>query len=215
MASRLNQEYDHLFKILLIGDAAVGKSSLMMRYVDNIYSENYMSTIGVDFKIRTLELDNQTLKLQIWDTAGQERFRTITCSYYRGAHGIILAYDVTDRSSFQNVRHWLQEIGRYAKPGVKVLLVGTKCDLVEKKVVSHEEAKELAEDLGNLPFLETSSKNLVNVDEAFQAMAREILASCQKDGMIGTRGAASLKLDGAKRIDTDTTGSSTCCGAGN
>uniref|UniRef100_A0A452XJM9 GTP-binding protein n=1 Tax=Aegilops tauschii subsp. strangulata TaxID=200361 RepID=A0A452XJM9_AEGTS len=134
-------EYDYLFKLLLIGDSSVGKSCLLLRFADDAYVDTYISTIGVDFKIRTVELDGKSVKLQIWDTAGQERFRTITSSYYRGAHGIIIVYDVTDRESFNNVKQWLSEIDRYASDSVCKLLVGNKCDLVDSKVVDTEEAK--------------------------------------------------------------------------
>merc|ERR1712232_757148 len=117
--------------------------------------------------------DGKTIKLQIWDTAGQERFRTITSSYYRGAHGIIVVYDVTDKESFNNVKHWVQEIEKYAADGVNKLLVGNKCDLSSKKVVSYDEAKELADSLG-IQFMETSAKNAHNVEQSFQTMAKEI-----------------------------------------
>ena len=128
----MNPEYDYLFKLLLIGDSGVGKSCLLLRFADDTYSESYISTIGVDFKIRTIEHDGKTIKLQIWDTAGQERFRTITSSYYRGAHGIIVVYDVTDQDSFDNVKQWLQEIERYASENVKKLQkVLNKMNLVE------------------------------------------------------------------------------------
>merc|ERR1712224_486904 len=134
--------------------------------------------IGVDFKIRTMELEGKTVKLQIWDTAGQERFRTITSSYYRGAHGIIIVYDVTDKESFNNVKHWIQEIDKYAADGVKKLLVGNKCDLQSKKVVSYDEAMELADSLG-IGFMETSAKNSHNVEQSFQKMAAEIKEKVQ------------------------------------
>lgn len=169
----MNPEYDYLFKLLLIGDSGVGKSCLLLRFADDTYTESYISTIGVDFKIRTIELEGKTIKLQIWDTAGQERFRTITSSYYRGAHGIIVVYDVTDQESFENVRNWLQEIERYANENVNKLLVGNKCDLTTKKVVDYSTAKELADHLG-ISFLETSAKNATNVEQAFMAMAAEI-----------------------------------------
>ncbi|CAN8009475.1 ras-related protein Rab-1A [Ixodes scapularis] len=171
--STMNPEYDYLFKLLLIGDSGVGKSCLLLRFADDTYTESYISTIGVDFKIRTIELEGKTIKLQIWDTAGQERFRTITSSYYRGAHGIIVAYDVTDQESFNNVKQWLQEIDRYACENVNKLLVGNKSDLTTKKVVDYTTAKEFADHL-NIPFLETSAKNATNVEQAFMTMAAEI-----------------------------------------
>ncbi|KAL9131740.1 MAG: hypothetical protein Q9217_000415 [Psora testacea] len=170
---RANARYDYLFKLLLIGDSGVGKSCLLLRFADDTYTESYISTIGVDFKIRTIELDGKTVKLQIWDTAGQERFRTITSSYYRGAHGICVVYDVTDMDSFNNVKQWLQEIDRYATEGVNKLLVGNKSDMSDKKVVEYTVAKEFADSLG-IPFLETSAKNASNVEQAFLTMARQI-----------------------------------------
>lgn len=169
----MNPEYDYLFKLLLIGDSGVGKSCLLLRFADDTYTESYISTIGVDFKIRTIELDGKTIKLQIWDTAGQERFRTITSSYYRGAHGIIVVYDVTDQESFNNVKQWLHEIDRYACENVNKLLVGNKSDLTAKRVVSTDAAKEFAESLG-IEFLETSAKNAANVEKAFMMMAAQI-----------------------------------------
>jgi Ras-related protein Rab-1A len=127
----------------------------------------------VDFKIRTLELEGKSIKLQIWDTAGQERFRTITSSYYRGAHGIIVVYDVTDSASYTNVRMWLGEIERYASESVSRLLVGNKCDLVGQRTVDQHTAQEFSESQG-FSFLETSAKDSVNVEEAFFAMTRKI-----------------------------------------
>ncbi|KAJ8640998.1 hypothetical protein MRB53_017692 [Persea americana] len=153
----MNPEYDYLFKLLLIGDSGVGKSCLLLRFADDSYLESYISTIGVDF----------------WDTAGQERFRTITSSYYRGAHGIIIVYDVTDQESFNNVKQWLNEIDRYASENVNKLLVGNKCDMTANKVVSYETAKAFADEIG-IPFLETSAKNSTNVEQAFMTMAAEI-----------------------------------------
>ncbi|CAH9096411.1 unnamed protein product [Cuscuta europaea] len=169
----MNPEYDYLFKLLLIGDSGVGKSCLLLRFSDDTYMESYISTIGVDFKIRTVEQDGKTLKLQIWDTAGQERFRTITSSYYRGAHGIIVVYDVTDQESFKNVKQWLSEIDRYASDNVNKLLVGNKCDLADKRAVPYDTAKAFADEIG-IPFLETSAKNATNVESAFMAMSAAI-----------------------------------------
>eukprot|EP00403_Amphidinium_massartii_P010179 CAMPEP_0178415804 /NCGR_PEP_ID=MMETSP0689_2-20121128/23739_1 /TAXON_ID=160604 /ORGANISM="Amphidinium massartii, Strain CS-259" /LENGTH=206 /DNA_ID=CAMNT_0020037133 /DNA_START=72 /DNA_END=692 /DNA_ORIENTATION=- len=171
-----SQDFDYLFKVLLIGDSAVGKSSLLLRFADDVYNASYNSTIGVDFKIRTVLKDQKTIKLQLWDTAGQERFRTITQSYYRGSHGIIVVYDVSDRQSFNNVKYWLEEVGKYAAPGAVRLLVGNKCDLLSKKAVSTEEAKEFADERG-IAFLETSAKQAHNVDAAFDTLCKEMVRS--------------------------------------
>ncbi|KAG0672126.1 GTP-binding protein of the rab, partial [Pichia californica] len=171
--------------LLLIGDSGVGKSCLLLRFAENTYTQDYISTIGVDFKIRTIELDGKTIKLQIWDTAGQERFRTITSSYYRGAHGIIIVYDVTDQESFNNVNQWLQEIDRYATSSVQKLLVGNKCDLTDKKVVDYAVAKEFADSRG-IQLLETSAADSTNVEQAFILMSKQI-----KDQMAHAQPAAS------------------------
>jgi len=202
----MNPEYDYLFKLLLIGDSGVGKSCLLLRFADDTYTESYISTIGVDFKIRTIELDGKTIKLQIWDTAGQERFRTITSSYYRGAHGIIVVYDVTDQESFNNVKQWLQEIDRYASENVNKLLVGNKCDLTNKKVVDYSSAKEYADQLG-IPFLETSAKNATNVEQAFMTMAAEI-KNRVGPAAANQAGSAGVKID-SKPVEAKAGGG--CC----
>eukprot|EP00698_Gefionella_okellyi_P006304 TRINITY_DN15686_c0_g1_i1.p1 TRINITY_DN15686_c0_g1~~TRINITY_DN15686_c0_g1_i1.p1 ORF type:complete len:219 (-),score=30.74 TRINITY_DN15686_c0_g1_i1:26-682(-) len=176
MASRraLNpDDYDYIFKLLVIGDSGTGKTCLLLRFVDDTYTESYISTIGVDFKIRTIELDGKIVKLQIWDTAGQERFRTITSSYYRGANGIIIVYDVTDQESFSNIQNWLTEIKKYAGETVQKLVVGNKADLTASRVVDFNTAKAFADGLG-IQFLETSAKTANNVEKAFITMSREI-----------------------------------------
>ena len=169
----LNQDYDYLFKLLIIGDSGVGKSCLLLRFSDDIFTDSFISTIGVDFKIRTVDIDGAKVKLQIWDTAGQERFRTITSSYYRGAHGIIVVYDVTEQKSFNNITKWLKEIDTFAGPHVQKLLVGNKCDLESERTVSADEGRELANKL-NIPFVETSAKDSINVEQAFLRMAQDI-----------------------------------------
>lgn len=161
---------------MLIGDSGVGKSCLLLRFADDTFSDTYISTIGVDFKIRTIDLDGKVVKLQIWDTAGQERFRTITSSYYRGSHGIIIVYDITDQSSFNSIRGWLEEIKSYADPKVQRLLVGNKCDLTSKRVIQEADAKAYADEL-NMPFLETSAHDATNVENAFMQIAHQIAAT--------------------------------------
>lgn len=203
----LINRYDYLFKLLLIGDSGVGKSCLLLRFADDTYTESYISTIGVDFKIRTFELEGKTVKLQIWDTAGQERFRTITSSYYRGAHGIIIVYDVTDQDSFNNVKQWLQEIDRYAVEGVNRLLVGNKSDMVDKKVVEYSVAKEFADSL-NIPFLETSAKDSTNVEQAFLTMSRQIKERMGNNTFASSNAKSSVKVGQGTNVSQS---SSNCC----
>eukprot|EP00794_Sanderia_malayensis_P009561 gene9561-10549_t len=169
----LHPDYDYLFKILLVGDSGVGKSSLLLRFADDTFCESYISTIGVDFKIKTVHLDDKVVKLQIWDSAGQERFRTLTTTYYRGAHGIIIVYDVTDRNTFINCGAWLSEIERHACEGVLKMIVGNKCDKHDEREVDREAAVSFSEKLG-FTFLEASAKDDVNVNRLFMSMAAEL-----------------------------------------
>ncbi|ELP84581.1 hypothetical protein EIN_171560 [Entamoeba invadens IP1] len=169
---------DYLFKLLLIGDSGVGKSCLLLRFADDTYTDTHIATIGVDFKIKTVQINGLNVKLQIWDTAGQERFRTITSSYYRGAQGIIVVYSVIDLQTFQNVRQWLQEIERYASESVIKLLIGNKCDLEDERAVTVEQGQELANSL-NVSFMESSAKKALNVDELFNKIATDIMKNLQ------------------------------------
>ncbi|RIA92777.1 rab GTPase [Glomus cerebriforme] len=173
MAQSKSAAYDYLIKLLLIGDSGVGKSCLLLRFSDDSFTPSFITTIGIDFKIRTIELDGKRIKLQIWDTAGQERFRTITTAYYRGAMGILLVYDVTDERSFKNIRNWFSNIEQHASEGVNKILIGNKCDWVEKKAITKEQGQALADEFG-IKFLETSAKANINVEEAFFTLARDI-----------------------------------------
>ena len=169
-------DYDYLIKLLLIGDSGVGKSCLLLRFCDDTFSPTFITTIGIDFKIRTITMDKKRLKMQIWDTAGQERFRTITTAYYRGAQGILLVYDVTDEKSFQNIRNWIAQLQEHASDTVAKILVGNKCDMVDKRVVDTQRGQELADEFG-IQFFETSAKNTINVEEAFECLARQVKKS--------------------------------------
>lgn len=151
--------------------------------------------------------EEKAIKMQIWDTAGQEKFRTITSSYYRGAHGIIIVYDVTDRDSFVNVNNWLQEIQRYASESVNRLLIGNKCDLEEKRIVSFEEGKQLADSLG-IVFIETSAKTSQNVEQSFLRMASEIKGRIATSATTNTSQARGSKLTSGKSIAQKKQG---CC----
>mmetsp|Transcript_11571 Transcript_11571/g.18415 ORF Transcript_11571/g.18415 Transcript_11571/m.18415 type:complete len:211 (+) Transcript_11571:80-712(+) len=173
MTESTPRQHDYMFRILLLGNSGVGKSNLLLRYVDDVYKEDLGATIGVDFKIHTRMIDDKVMKFQIWDTAGQERFRTITSSYYRGSHGILVVYDVTDRTSFEHVRSWMQEIQKYTQDGTSVLLVGNKVDLTSQRTVASFQGSELARELG-IGFIETSARNSHNIDHMFEKLARDI-----------------------------------------
>jgi len=165
------------FKILIIGESSVGKSSLMTRFVDETFQTTFFPTIGVDFKVRTLIIDDHQCKVQIWDTAGQERFRVITTTYYRDAAGVLVVYDVTNGESFSRVRRWIDEINKYCDESIAKVLIGNKDDNPSadgnqlEKVVSTADAKQYAQQM-NLAFFETSAKDNKNVDEAFYAVTR-------------------------------------------
>ena len=206
------QDYDYLFKVLLIGNSSVGKSSLLLRFVDNQWNDLFVPTIGVDFKIRTMEIDNKNVKLQIWDTAGQERFKNITASYYRGAHGIFVVYDISDTESFKNINNWLIEIEKNANKNVYKILVGNKCDLDDKRTVSYQQGKELAETYG-MQFIETSAKSNTNVDEAFHLLGREVMKMSlnDKEKNFGNKDKNKMKLD-KKTEDIVFQQKQGCCG---
>lgn len=170
-----DQEFDHLLKLLLVGDSGVGKSSLLLRFTEDNF-EDLSPTIGVDFKLKYLTVGDKKLKLTIWDTAGQERFRTLTSSYYRGAQGIVLAYDVTRRDTFDNLSEiWLREVDMYSTVQNAVwMIVGNKIDCAAERVVSRAEGVALARSHGCL-FLECSAKNRTGVAQAFQELVQRIL----------------------------------------
>jgi Ras-related protein Rab-1A len=177
MSSQL--EYDYLFKYLIIGNSGVGKSCLLIRFTDDKYEEGYVTTIGVDFKIKTLIIEGKSVKLQIWDTAGQERFRNIVSSYYKGAHGIMMVYDITDLESFRYLDSWIKEIEKNASKNVYKILVGNKNDLEKNRKVTFEKGKEFA-NLHGMKFFETSAKENRNVEEAFKEMTKDIINSFKK-----------------------------------
>ncbi|XP_062500961.1 uncharacterized protein LOC134178168 [Corticium candelabrum] len=168
--------YECLFKLLVIGDTGVGKTCVMLRYVDNTFSKSMLSTIGVDFKTKTIVVDRRHVKLQIWDTAGHERFRTITNAFYRGAMGVLLVYDITCQKSFSNITQWMKNIAEQCAGGDEpaLLMVGNKSDLEDNRVVQFEQGQELATRYG-VKFLETSAQSGKNVEEAFLYLAEEML----------------------------------------
>jgi Ras-related protein Rab-1A len=203
-----DQNYEFIFKVLLLGNSNVGKSSLFLRFVDDIWNDTFVPTIGVDFKIKTFEIDSKKIKMQIWDTAGQERFKNIIASYYRGAHGILLLYDVTDKDSFKNLSNWLIEIEKNASKNVLKVLIGNKCDLEEKRVISINQGKEFADTYG-LKYIETSAKKNLNVTEAFETLGRELMAASAEKKIIKQK--QNKKISVAKAQDLNINKKGGCC----
>jgi len=174
-----SMSYAYLFKYIIIGDTGVGKSCLLLQFTDKRFRSDHDLTIGVEFGARLITIDNKQIKLQIWDTAGQESFRSITRSYYRGASGALLVYDISRRDTFNHVTRWLEEARANASANLVIMLIGNKCDL-ERREVSYEEGDKFARENG-LIFRETSAKTAQNVEEAFIQTARKIYENIQNN----------------------------------
>ncbi|XP_061556375.1 RAB3D, member RAS oncogene family, b isoform X1 [Phycodurus eques] len=164
-----DQNFDYMFKLLIIGNSSVGKTSFLFRYADDSFTSAFVSTVGIDFKVKTVFRNDKRIKLQIWDTAGQERYRTITTAYYRGAMGFLLMYDITNQESFNAVQDWATQIKTYSWDNAQVILIGNKCDLEDDRLVPAEDGQRLAEDLG-FQFFEASAKDNINVKQVFERL---------------------------------------------
>lgn len=168
-----DEEYDEIFKVVLIGDSGVGKTNILSRYVRDEFSIETKSTVGVEFGSKIVKVNNQTIKVQIWDTAGQERYKSITTAYYKGAKGAFVVYDISKKDSFANVDKWIGELKTHGDAEVYVLLVGNKCDLEEQRQVTTEEAAKKSE-VFDIAFCETSAMQAVNIEKVFSIMIEEI-----------------------------------------
>jgi len=209
--------YAYLFKYIIIGDTGVGKSCLLLQFTDKRFRADHNLTIGVEFGARLITIDNKQIKLQIWDTAGQESFRSITRSYYRGASGALLVYDVSRRDSFSHLSRWLEEARQHANPHTVIMLIGNKADL-DKREVTYEEGASFARQNG-LVFSETSAKTAQNVEEVFISTARQIYENIQNNvydlsnDSHGIRvGQAAGGQQGGQRLGEQRTQSGGCCG---
>ncbi len=208
MSTKSGEDYEYIFKVLLLGNSNVGKSSLFLRFVDDIWNDTFVPTIGVDFKIKTFDIDEKKIKMQIWDTAGQERFKNIIASYYRGAHGILLIYDVTDKDSFKNLSNWIIEIEKNANKNVLKLLIGNKTDLEDKRVITYNQGKEFADGYG-LKYIETSAKKNLNVNEAFETLGRELILHSEEKKIVRQR--QNKKISVASVQDLNANKKKQCC----
>ena len=161
-------------KIITLGDSHVGKSSLIIKFIDNKFTINYMSTIGFDLKCKTIQINNEEIKLIIHDTAGQERFRSLASNYIKNADGVLLVYDISDKNSFENIEKWMEDIIEESRNKIPIVLVGNKCDLKEQRSVTQKEGEDLAKNY-NIVFLETSCKNGDNVENCFKELTKQII----------------------------------------
>ncbi|XP_050235552.1 ras-related protein RABA3 [Mercurialis annua] len=198
---KLQEKIDYVFKVVVIGDSAVGKTQLLSRFTKNEFFFDSKSTIGVEFQTRSVTINGKLVKAQIWDTAGQERYRAVTSAYYRGALGAMLVYDITKRPTFDHVARWVEELRAHADTSIVITLIGNKADLVDQRAVPTEDAVEFAEEQG-LFFSETSALSGDNVDRAFFRLLEEIYGViCKKSLERGDRksnGGDSIKLSGSK-----------------
>eukprot|EP01017_Pseudomicrothorax_dubius_P044843 TRINITY_DN7638_c0_g1_i3.p1 TRINITY_DN7638_c0_g1~~TRINITY_DN7638_c0_g1_i3.p1 ORF type:complete len:213 (-),score=23.43 TRINITY_DN7638_c0_g1_i3:170-808(-) len=209
--------YAYLFKFIIIGDSSVGKSCLLLQFIDKRFKGDHDTTIGVEFGSKYLQVREKSLKLQIWDTAGQESFRSITRSYYRGSIGAVLVYDITRRDSFEHCTRWLEETRTYGNENIVVMLIGNKCDLVDQRQVSYEEGRSFAQE-NNCLFMETSAKTAVNVETAFSQISELILNKIERGEIdptnesqgikVGLQSGTNFSLQGNKVAPKNTKG---CC----
>ncbi|KAL8459861.1 hypothetical protein ACS0TY_030920 [Phlomoides rotata] len=212
-----NQKIDYVFKVVLIGDSAVGKSQLLSRFARNEFNLESKATIGVEFQTKTLLIDHKTVKAQIWDTAGQERYRAVTSAYYRGAVGAMLVYDMSKRQSFDHMARWLEELRGHADKNIVIMLIGNKSDLGTLRAVPTEDAQEFAE-RENLYFMETSALEATNVESAFMTILSEIYRIVSKKSLATNGGPDYSKSSSLKgtaimvnHAPTDPSSRSGCC----
>ena len=173
------KDYDYIFKIVLIGDTCVGKSCILVRFSDDVFVENYVTTIGVDFRFKTMIVKNKIAKIQIWDTAGQERYRSITTAYYRGAAAIIICCDSTNKESFYNINNWIDEISKYTDKDVDKLILINKCDLVEERQIDKNEIAKFEKENG-IKIMEVSAKTGNGIDKAFEYIIEKLIDKNEK-----------------------------------
>ena len=207
------KKYDYIFKLILIGSSGVGKSSILKRYIQKIFEEEYTCTIGVDFFMKSLNISNKSIKLQLWDTAGTEKFKSITTGYYRGANAAFVVFDLTYKSSFESVSEWIQNYYKYSNPDSEkyVILIGNKSDLKEKREISEEEIYDFAKN-NKIKYFETSAKNGENIDECFYFIAEKLMKDLEEKGIFSNvENVGTINNDIINKNKIDIIGNKRCC----
>ena len=205
------KKYDYIFKLILIGNSCVGKSSIIQRYIQKTFNDEYTCTIGVDFFMKTLDINDNLIKLQLWDTAGTEKFKSITTGYYRGANAAFVVFDLTSRISFDSVSDWIQNYYNYSNPNSEknVVLIGNKSDLKENREISDEEINKFAIN-NNIKYFETSAKNGNNIEECFYYIAEKLMKDMKEKGEDNNDNNNIIKSDNLKN-KKDIIGEKKCC----
>ena len=175
-----DDNYEMMFKVVLVGDSFVGKTNIMSRYLKNEFHDDSKATVGVEFGSKQFNIDGHTIKAQIWDTAGQERYKAITSAYYKGAKGAFVVYDITRKGSFESVEKWVNDLKAAADKSLTIILVGNKCDLEDQRQVTKEQGEEKANHL-ELAFMETSAFSGENLDKAFELMIKQVYDKCHDE----------------------------------
>jgi len=176
-----SKQFDYTFKIVMIGDSGVGKSCILLRFADDKFNENFYATIGVDFRFKNVMVDDKSVQLQIWDTAGQERFKTITSAYYRGADGIIIVYDITDRNSFAHIKDWLDDVNKYTDDNPLKIIVGNKIDLIKDKQINNNDMKTMTAQTG-IEIIECSAKDSIKINDLMEIMTKKLIEKKKNEG---------------------------------
>ena len=210
--SEEENKYEYIFKIILIGSSSVGKSSILQRYIQKVFNESYSCTIGVDFFMKSLDIGDKSIKMQLWDTAGTEKFRSITTGYYRGANAAFIVFDLTSKQSFECLNEWIENYYKYSDPNSEknVVLIGNKCDLVDRREITQEEIDKFIKD-NNIMYYETSAKTGQNIDECFYFIAEKLVKQFENKENEEEKRTDLINNDNLKEGTVDLIGNKKCC----
>jgi len=207
-----DKKYDYIFKLILIGSSGVGKTSILQRYIQKIFNDDYTCTIGVDFFMKSMKIDDKLIKLQLWDTAGTEKFKSITTGYYRGANAAFIVFDLTSRKSFESVSEWIENYYKFSNPDYErhVILIGNKSDLKNERIITEDEIDDFVK-LNKIKYFETSAKNGENIDECFLFIAEKLMKDADEKGILYNEKSGNINDQNLKNNAVDINGGNRCC----
>ena len=207
-----DKKYDYIFKLILIGSSGVGKTSILQRYIQKIFNDDYTCTIGVDFFMKSMKIDDKLIKLQLWDTAGTEKFKSITTGYYRGANAAFIVFDLTSRKSFESVSEWIENYYKYSNPDYErhVILIGNKSDLKNERIITEDEIDDFVK-LNKIKYFETSAKNGENIDDTFLFIAEQLMKDADEKGILYNEKSGNINDQNLKNNAVDINGGNRCC----